>query len=64
MINKIIATSLLPVFVSIQPSAQVNKPYSIIGTETYVIYLKFNQREYNLADSIPNKYNKSKKDPL
>jgi hypothetical protein len=64
MIKKIIATSLLLVFVSIHPSAQVNKPYSIIGTETYVSYLKINQREYNLADYITNKYNKSKKDPL
>ena len=64
MIKKLIATILLLVFVSIQLNAQENKSYSISGIETYVIHSKINQRVYNLAVSVPNKYDKSKKNPF
>jgi predicted alpha/beta superfamily hydrolase len=64
MMKKLIADTLLLVFISIQLMAQDNKPYTISGTETYVIHSKINQREYNLAVSVPNNYDKAKKYPV
>jgi len=64
MINKLIAASLWLVFICSQLTAQDGKPYSISGTETYVIHSKINQREYNLAVSVPNNYDKAKKYPV
>jgi len=62
--KKLIVYSLLLVFISIDLNAQDKKPYSISGTETYVIHSKVNQREYNLAVSVPNNYDKAKKYPV
>ena len=62
--KKIIAVSLLLVFIVTQLNAQNSKSYSIAGTETYVIHSKINQRDYNLAVSVPNNYDKAKKYPV
>jgi len=62
--KKLIVVSLLLVFISIDLNAQDKKPYSISGTETYVIHSKINQRENNLAVSVPNNYDKAKKYPV
>jgi predicted alpha/beta superfamily hydrolase len=62
--KKLIATSLLLLFICIQIKAQDKTSYSIAGTETYLVRSKINQRAYSLAVSLPNQYNKTKKYPV
>ncbi len=60
---KKLAPLLLLVILTCQLNAQVKKPYTIAGSETYIIHSKINQRVYNLAVTLPNNYNKAKKYP-
>ena len=46
-----------------QLNAQESKLYKIVGSNTYTINSKINQRVYNLAVCLPNNYNKAKKYP-
>jgi hypothetical protein len=61
--KKIIASIILMLIVTFQLTAQDKQPYTIAGTETYTINSKINQRVYNIAVSVPNNYDKSKKYP-
>ena len=61
--KKIIASIILLLIVTFQLTAQDKQPYTIAGTETYIINSKINQRVYNLAVSLPSSYDKSKKYP-
>ena len=61
--KKIIASIILMLIVTLPLTAQVKQPYTITGTETYIINSTINQRVYNLAVSLPNNYDKSKKYP-
>jgi len=61
--KKISASIFLFFILIVNLTAQDKNPYSIPQTETYTINSKINQRVYNLAVSLPNNYDKSKKYP-
>ena len=60
---KTLASLFFLLILTFQLNAQESKPYKIVGSNTYTINSKINQRVYNLAVCLPNNYNKAKKYP-